>query len=155
MTESPNDKPQEKKIIVDEDWKGRAQAEKEALERGQREKPPSEEAARGAEEARSGEEAPSAEEPPKDVPLPPPSLEVLANSLGMQALAALGLLRDPSGNEPKVLLHQAKHLVDTIALLEEKTEGNRTAEETAVFSNLLHELRMSYLAVQQQQQAGG
>jgi hypothetical protein len=33
-------------------------------------------------------------------------------------------------------------------MLEEKTQGNRTPEEISLLSRLLHELRMTYVAVQ-------
>ena len=141
MTDPPHDEP-EKKIIVDEDWKSQVQAEKEALER------------RKQEQRQQDEEPASAAQAEPDVPLPPPSLEMLAGSLAMQAMIAMGLMRVPAGGEPEVHLDQAKHFVDTIAMLEEKTEGNRTPEETAMLSNLLHELRMAYLAVQHGQADG-
>ncbi|MFH1922690.1 MAG: DUF1844 domain-containing protein [Planctomycetota bacterium] len=138
MSEDPNEQPQ-KKIIIDEHWKSQVQAEKEELARKQ---------------AQKEEEASADEAAGPDVPLPPPSLEILASSLGIQAMMAMGLLADPEGGKPEVHLNQAKHYIDTIAMLEEKTEGNRTAEETAVFSNLLHELRMGFLAVQEVQAEG-
>jgi len=140
MTDPPGDEP-EKKIIVDEDWKSRVQAEKEALQRQKDEEPPEEQPA-------------SPEQAEPDVPLPPASLEVLAGSLAMQATIAMGLMSDPSGGKPQVRLNQAKHFVDTIAMLEEKTEGNRTPEETAMLSHLLHELRMAYVAVEGRQADG-
>ncbi len=140
MTDPPNDEP-EKKIIVDEDWKSRVRAEKEALQRKK-------------DEQHQEEEPASAEQAEPDVPLPPASLEVLAGSLAVQAMIAMGLTSDPAGGKPEARLNQAKHFVDTIAMLEEKTEGNRTPEETAMLSNLLHELRMAYLAVQQRQADG-
>ncbi len=143
MTDPPGDEP-EKKIIVDEDWKSRVQAEKEALQRQKDQETPPEEPASAAQ----------AEQQEADVPLPPASLEVLAGSLAMQAMIAMGLMRVPEGGKPEVHLDQAKHFVDTIAMLEEKTEGNRTAEETAMLSNLLHELRMAYVAVQRRQADG-
>ncbi|HUT94582.1 MAG TPA: DUF1844 domain-containing protein [Thermoguttaceae bacterium] len=140
MTDPPHDEP-EKKIIVDEDWKSRVQAEKEALERKQQQR-------------QQDEEPASAAQAEPDASLPPASLEVLAGSLAMQAMIAMGLMRVPEGGKPEVHLDQAKHFVDTIAMLEEKTEGNRTPEETVILSNLLHELRMAYLAVQQRQADG-
>jgi len=144
MTDSPGDEP-EKKIIIDEDWKSRVQAEKEALQRKKDEETPAEEPA----------PAKQADQAEADVPLPPASLEVLAGSLAMQAMVALGLVSDPAGGSPPVRLNQAKHFVDTIAMLEEKTEGNRTPEETAMLSHLLHELRMAYVAVQRRQADDG
>jgi len=134
MSDKPNDEPKPK-IIIDEDWKSQAQAEKEELERKKHGEKSSE---------------PASEAEP-DVPLPPPSLEFLASSLGMQAMIAMGLLPDPVSGKPEVRMNQAKHFIDTIAVIEEKTEGNRTPEETTAISNLLHELRMGYLAVQGKQ----
>lgn len=40
-------------------------------------------------------------------------------------------------------------------MLEEKIQGNRTPEETAMLSHLLHELRMAYVALQERQADGG
>lgn len=145
MTDNPNDQP-DKKIIIDEDWKSRVQAEKEAIEsrrEATRAEPP-EAAQPGQPEATQAEqqEAPAG-------PLPPPTLELLVSSLGMQAMISMGLMPNPMTGKPEVELDQAKHLIDTIAMLEEKTEGNRTPQETAILNNLLHELRMGYLAVRQ------
>ena len=141
MTDPPHDEPEEK-VLVDEDWKSQVQAEKEALERKQQQ------------QRQQDEEPASAAQAEPEPPLPPASLEVLAGSLAMQAMIAMGLMSDPAGGKPEVHLDQAKHFVDTIAMLEEKTEGNRTPEETATLSNLLHELRMAYLAVQRRQADG-
>ncbi|MGO8750307.1 MAG: DUF1844 domain-containing protein [Thermoguttaceae bacterium] len=123
--------PQEKKIIIDEDWKAKAQAEKEELARKQ-----------------ESEKAPEGK-PQRRGPLPPPSLELLATSLAMQATAAMGLVPNPLTGRTEADLEQAKHVIDTIALLSDKTEGNRTAEETAVLDELLHQLRLSYVMAAQ------
>ncbi len=132
MTEQPNP-PQEKKIFVDEDWKAQVQAEKEALNREAQEKPSGEAPAAGPEE---------------DHPLPPPTLADLAGSLAVQAMIALGVMANPLTGKAEVRIHQARHLIDTLDLLQKKTEGNRTAEETEAFEHLLHELRLGFLAVQ-------
>jgi hypothetical protein len=138
MTDPPRDEP-EKKIFIDEDWKSQVEAEKEELQRRKQQ----------PKEAKGEEEPASAERARAEVPLPPPSLEVLASSLAMQAMMALGLVRDPAVDKVEVHLDQAKHLIDTIAMLQQKTEGNRTPEESSVFDNLLHELRLGFLAVQE------
>ena len=126
----PADEPQGKKIIIDEDWKSQVQAEKEAAQEAARERAPAEKPGR-----------------PKG-PLPPPSLTFLTSSLGMQAMIAMGILPNPVDNKVEADLEQAKHLVDTIQMLWEKTEGNRTADETAAIDGLLHELRLAYVTVQ-------
>ncbi len=128
----PADEPQGKKIIIDEDWKSQVQAEKEAAQKAAQETAPAEKPGR-----------------PKG-PLPPPSLTLLTSSLGMQAMIAMGILPNPVDNKLAADLEQAKHLVDTIQMLWEKTEGNRADDETAAIDGLLHELRMAYVTVKDQ-----
>lgn len=123
--------PQDKKIIVDEDWKAQVEAEREAV-KSQTEKP----------------QAAGTPQPPKG-PLPPPSLALLASSLGMQAMIAMGLVPGPGEEKPEVDLEEAKHVIDILDMLWQKTEGNRTAEETAMLDDLLHELRLGYVAMQE------
>ena len=45
----------------------------------------------------------------------------------------------------------AKHLIDTLDVLQQKTKGNLTSEESALLTNYLYQLRMLYVAVQSQQ----
>ncbi|MDO5581563.1 MAG: DUF1844 domain-containing protein [Planctomycetia bacterium] len=84
-----------------------------------------------------------------DVPFPQPTLQSFSESIGTQALVSLGLIPNPMTGKPVVRLNQAKHLIDSIQLLFEKTEGNRTAEETQFMEGILHELHMIYISVQQ------
>ncbi len=136
------DQPSEKKIFIDEDWKSRVQAEKEQAEEEQ-----------AAKEQPQHESTDAASTPPSadipDSPLPPPSLAMLATTLGMQAMAALGVAPDPLTGKTEARLNQARHLIDMIQMLQEKTQGNRTPEETTILDSLLHELRMGYVAVAQ------
>jgi hypothetical protein len=129
----PSNPPQDKKILVDEDWKATVEAEKEALSREAEKKP-------------AGETPAAA--PEEDHPLPPPTLVDLAGSLAVQTMIALGVMANPLTGKAELRIHQARHLIDTLDLLQKKTEGNRTAEETDAFDHLLHELRLGFLAVQ-------
>ena len=43
------------------------------------------------------------------------------------------------------MMNQAKYLIDSIDVLFNKTEGNRTEDETRVVSNVMSELRMLYV----------
>ena len=129
------DEPQgeEKKIIVDEDWKSQVEREREEA----------------AQEPASSE--PKADEASSETaPMPPPSLTFLVSNLYLQGMIALGLLPRPGSDKPEAHLDQAKHTIDLLQMLWEKTEGNRTPEETKEMDTILHELRMSYVAVQQQ-----
>ena len=66
-----------------------------------------------------------------------------------QALFYLGDLA-PRGSEPQVNLDMAKHYVDTLNVLEEKTKGNLTDDEKRLLDAALYETRMRYVAVAQQ-----
>jgi len=85
-----------------------------------------------------------------DVPLPPPTLVTLASGLAAQAMVSLGVFPNPATGKTVMLLHQASHLIDTVQLLYDKTTGNRSGEETRTLENVLHELRMVFLAAQQE-----
>ena len=93
-------------------------------------------------------------EPDPNAQLPPPSLTVLASMLASQAMMAMGHLKIPGMPEMDPQLPQARHLIDLLAVLEQKTEGNRSAEETQMIGTLLHELRMAFMATPGGGQAG-
>lgn len=150
---NPTPSGDEPKIIIDEDWKSQAHAEKERLERTRQGEPFATEDAAGPQPAAPGSAAPggAGSARPRRGTLPPPSLGMLATSVATQALMVLGLAFDPSGqphDEPD--FEQARHLIDTLQMLENKTAGNRTPEESEVFSNLLHEVRMAFVSLQSQ-----
>lgn len=67
-------------------------------------------------------------------------------TLALQASIALGHMENPATGKAQKDPVQAKFLIDTLAMLQEKTKGNLTKEETDVLENLLYELRMAYLA---------
>jgi hypothetical protein len=56
---------------------------------------------------------------------------------------------DPhTGQAPEPNLDAAGHLIDILALLEQKTRGNLTAEERSVLEQVLYELRLRYVEVE-------
>ena len=124
---------EEKKIIVDEDWKQEAQREKEILA--------AQEKAEKEEEKKEEQQ----EEPKARGPLPEGNLAALISMLATQALFALGLLqiKGQEGREPDLEL--AKYNIDMLETIEEKTKGNLTEEEQTVLSTTLSELRMGYV----------
>ena len=73
---------------------------------------------------------------------------MLLTTLATQTLVALGQVPHPASGKPEVHLDEAKHFIDTLEMLEAKTAGNRTAEETQLLDNLLHELRLGYVEVE-------
>ena len=112
------------------------------------------------EEARKPLPPPPAAPPPPEAPrakdaeeasTPPAAgepgglLEII-RSLGTTAYAALGLVPDPSGarrRDPAI----ARQMIDWLSVLELKTRGNLTFEESDLLSRILYELRMAYVEV--------
>jgi hypothetical protein len=81
-----------------------------------------------------------------DVPLPKPTLTTVAMTLAQQAMVSMGVLPNPITRKATFMLNQASHLIDTVVLILDKTEGNRTDAETETLNNIIHELRMLYVA---------
>ena len=80
------------------------------------------------------------------IPLPPASFEFLALSLRTQAELQLGLLHfGAEKDRPKPDLDLARHSIDLLAMLHEKTRGNLTLEEQRLVENSLTELRFRYV----------
>ena len=80
------------------------------------------------------------------IPLPPASFEFLALSLRTQAELQLGLLHFGADEDrPKPDLDLARHSIDLLAMLHEKTRGNLTLQEQRLVENSLTELRFRYV----------
>lgn len=90
---------------------------------------------------------PSPEEPPPTAaPGEEGGLLEIIRSLGTTAYAALGLVPDPSGSrrrDPAI----ARQMIDWLTVLEQKTRGNLTFEESDLLARVLYELRMAYVEV--------
>ena len=77
--------------------------------------------------------------------LPPPTLDILIRNLFFQAAVALGQLPSPITNKVEKNPVQARYTIDMINMLHEKTQGNRTDEETQIIEQVLYELRMQFV----------
>ena len=149
MNETPEG---EKKIIVDEDWKSQAQAEKEALEAkktaAQQEGAAAPESADQPDAGPAEAERPAETESPHDPEIPiPASFGVLVSTMATQVMAALGQLPKELTGLDKPQPNLAKHHIDMLSVLEEKTKGNLTPEEARMLEDALHQLRMLYVSV--------
>jgi len=121
--------PEEKKLIIDEDWKSQVAAEK----RQAKQEPITAPKADGAEGG-------------GEIPMPPASFEMLLTTLATEALMALGQIPHPLTGKVELHPDQAKYLIDTIEMLGEKTKGNLTPDEQQMVELLLHQLRMAFVA---------
>jgi hypothetical protein len=79
---------------------------------------------------------------------PQPQLSFTAFVLSLASTAAIhfGDLPDPvTGERGAANLEGATQMIEILALLEQKTRGNLTAEERQLLEQLLYELRMRYV----------
>lgn len=77
---------------------------------------------------------------------PQPDFNFFVTTLGLQASIALGIVANPATNKKEEDPSQAKFLIDTLAMLKEKTKGNLATEEATLLENILYELRMQYVS---------
>lgn len=81
-------------------------------------------------------------------PLPPATFEFLAISLKTQTELSLGLLHfGEEKDRPQPDLRTARHSIDILAMLQEKTKGNLSFEEQRLIDNALTELRFRYVQI--------
>ncbi len=76
---------------------------------------------------------------------PAPDFKFFITTLTLQASIALGHMANPTTEKVEEDLTQAKFLIDTIGMLQEKTKNNLTKDETELLENLLYELRLAYV----------
>jgi len=87
-------------------------------------------------------------EPGKGPTLPAVDFHTFVLSLGSSALLHLGELEHPDVGAPQKDLPLAKHTIDILAMLDEKTKGNLTPAEEKLISSLLYDLRLRYVEAQ-------
>ena len=73
-----------------------------------------------------------------------PNFSIFLTSLGMQAMIFLGEMPNPVNNETKVEIVRAKYMIDSIAMIKDKTQGNLSAEEGKLIDDILYGLRLKY-----------
>ncbi len=106
---------------MDEEWKEQVQKEKEKMKQQ-------------AEQGQGAQET-----------YPEASFSSIVAGIGVQTAMALGQVENPSTGETEVDLQQAQHLIDSLKILKEKSEGNRTRQEDQHLKSLLKELQMQYV----------
>ena len=95
-----------------------------------------------------------------DVPprLPPATFGSLIETLSMQAMASLSEASQPADSkdkaeglpDPRFHIEMAKYLIDTLSVLEEKTQGNLSDQEAKQLEVVLHDLRIAFVMIRKQ-----
>ena len=127
---------QQPKIIIDDDWKAQAQAEKAKLAE-------KEQAKAAAPPAGTSGEAPAAGAAPGQQEKI--GISDLVQMLASQALMYMGAVADPQTGKAVVSPPMAQAHIELLGVLEEKTNGNLTDDESKMLSGITHELRMQFV----------
>ena len=90
-------------------------------------------------------------EPPSE--WPEASFRELVTMCTSPALMGLGIVPAPGQDEPAVDLPLARHFIDLLALLDDKTGDRLAASDQEALDQSLHELRMAFVQVQQSAEA--
>jgi hypothetical protein len=107
-----------------------------------------------AEASPAGEGKPEGEAPPTtarssaarpEAALPPVDFGTFVLSLGSSAIMHLGEYQHPDSGKVEKDLPMAKHTIDILSMLEEKTKGNRTPQEDQLIESLLYDLRLRFV----------
>lgn len=126
------------KLHIDSDWKAQAQAERQRLaEEAEKKKAAAAASGSGADGASSGGGMGQ---------LPPATFDTLLQVTAQEALFALGAVADPRTGRTMMNLDVARFQIDMLAMLEEKTKGNLSEEESKTMATTLYELRQMYIA---------
>lgn len=144
MTKPNNDATDKPKIIVDDDWKAEAQAEKQRL---------AEEAEKKKSASPTGEDKPGEQDAQGQREIPPAGFSSLVNTIAMQTMMALGGVEDPETKKRYVDLGVAKYHIDTLAMLQEKTEGHLSDDEKKLLDRALYDLRTGFVQLSQHVQS--
>jgi hypothetical protein len=105
-----------------------------------------------AADAQPATPTPTAEPPPASEPPPdtggervPINFATFVISLSTQALAQLGEIPHPVDGTMKTDLAGARQIIDILAMLREKTQGNLDGGESHLLDSALYDLRMKYV----------
>jgi len=143
-TDETPDQPSE--TSADEDWKEKIKAEDAALEQKLKDDASQEETpSSGTEKA-----PPSADE----TVFPPADFSMIVATFSTQAMLAMGLFPNPVTNKIETNSSLARHCVDMLGVVEEKTKGNLTPDETTLLDTTLHQLRIAFIEQQKNESQG-
>lgn len=117
--------------------------------RGFREDGGTSDASSETKEAPAGTASSAAPDTPTEKGLPPrPPIDFPSYLLSYytQGLVLLGEVPNPYTNKKEEDVEAARHTIDILTMLEQKTKGNLTKEEQQLLETVLYELRMKFMA---------
>jgi hypothetical protein len=128
---------------ADEDWKNRVKAEDAAIDQQFRDKNAASSSPQSGASQRADEQTGRKPESPRD--FGEANFDALVAMLSAPAMVALGAVPDPATKKAEPQLPMARYLIDLLGILEQRTAGNRSPEESEALDETLHSLRMMYV----------
>ena len=77
--------------------------------------------------------------------MPEVTFPAFVMSLNTSALYHLGEISDPATGTRIVDLDLAKHAIDTLALIQNKTKGNLEKDEDQLLKNILYDIKIRFV----------
>jgi hypothetical protein len=111
--------------------------------------PTAQEASNKKEEKPVDESPPAKEEKPPEQeapPRPPIDFPTYILSYYTQGLVLLGEVPNPYTNKKEEDIEAARHTIDILSMLEQRTKGNLSKDEQQLLESVLYELRMKFMA---------
>ena len=76
------------------------------------------------------------------------NFETFVLSLGTATLVALGEVENPVSGKKEKDPQAAKHHIDILEMLLQKTQGNLSGQESSLLNEILYTTRMKYVSIQ-------
>jgi hypothetical protein len=77
--------------------------------------------------------------------MPEVTFSAFVMSLNTSVLFHMGEIADPASGKRVVDLDLARHGIDTLALIQEKTKGNLSEDEGEMLKNILYDLKLRFV----------
>ncbi len=77
--------------------------------------------------------------------MPEVTFSAFVMSLNTSILFHLGELADPETGQIVKNIELARHAIDTLVILEQKTKGNLTEEEAELLKNILYDVKLRFV----------
>lgn len=136
---------------VDESWKEQASEEKDKLEDIAMQQPDSSKGSQTEASSQTTSKTEETEIESEQIQEVEVNFLNYVTSLGFQTMIFMGEIPNPVTNEVERNLTQAKFLIDTLAMLKEKTVGNLNEQEKNLLESSIYELQLRYVQVFQKE----
>lgn len=77
--------------------------------------------------------------------MPEVTFSTFVMSMNTSALYHLGEIKDPQSGQTNVDFELARHAIDTLVMLQQKTKGNLSRDEEEMLKNILYDLKLRFV----------